>query len=330
MARIVEAPQGHAGSLGFAIWRYWACACTIVRMQSSILDGADVLGTIGALWVFPVKSCAGVAVDAARLLPSGLEWDRAWMVVDAQGQFITQRTTPQMALIQPEVDVTAGVLRLVARHAPHLSELQVALELPMLQAAPQRMVTVWKSQVPAWDMGDVAAHWFSQALGQPCRLVRYDPAQPRWSNTRWTGGIQAPNQFADGYPLLVTTSSALVHLNAQLHAQGHGPVDGLRFRANIVLDGLEAHEEDHIATLWVQADAAVALQLGKPCTRCPIPDIDPATAQRGTAVGQVLQRYRQDARMDGAITFGMNAVVAQGAGHMLRVGQRVGGTLQFA
>ncbi|WP_284336972.1 MOSC domain-containing protein [Comamonas sp. NoAH] len=290
------------------------------------IDQADVTGTIGALWVFPIKSCAGIAVQEAKLLPTGLEWDRAWMVVDPEGVFITQREVAQMALVQPHLDLAAGLLRL---SFPGLSDLAVPLKLPFMAQAPQIAVQVWNSQLEAWDMGQQAAQWFSLALQRECRLVRFDPAQQRLSNTKWTGGIKAPNQFADGYPLLVTTSSAFEALNARLQAQGHIAVDGLRFRANIVLDGLAEHEEDFIETVWIEAQEPVAIRLGKPCSRCPIPNIDPRTAQSSPEVGHTIAQYRQDARLNGAITFGMNAVVAQGAGQLLRVGQVVGGQLKF-
>lgn len=296
-----------------------------LRMTSNF-DQADVCGTIGALWIFPIKSCAGISVQQALLLPTGLEWDRAWMVVDAQGMFITQREVAQMALVQPQIDTAAAVLRL---NYPGQAELCVPLALPFMDAAPQLPVQVWSSQVAAWDMGADAAAWFSAVLGRECRLVRFDPAQQRLSNTKWTGGIQAPNQFADGYPLLVTTSAAFTALNDKLSTKGHAPVDGLRFRANIVLDGLAEHEEDFIDTLWVDAAQPLAIRMGKPCSRCPIPNIDPRTAHSSPEVGDTIGQYRQDARLHGAVTFGMNAVVAQGAGQVLQVGQAVGGQLKF-
>lgn len=289
-------------------------------------DQADVAGTIGALWVFPIKSCAGISVQAATLLPTGLEWDRAWMVVDTQGRFITQREVPQMALIQPRFHNEEGVLGISFAGQ---ADLRVPLALPFMGDATGRLVQVWSSQVLAWDLGDEAAAWFSQALQRTCRLVRFDPAQQRLSNTKWTGGIKAPNQFSDGYPLLVTTSAAFDALNQRLEVQGHAPVEGLRFRANIVLDGLVEHEEDYIDTLWVQSEAPVAIRLGKPCSRCPIPNIDPHTAHASPEVGDTIAQYRLDSRLNGAITFGMNAVVAQGARQVLRVGQPVGGQLRF-
>lgn len=295
-------------------------------MTDFSLDQADVTGTIGALWVFPIKSCAGIAVQQAQLLPTGLEWDRAWMVVDPLGMFITQREVAQMALVQPSIDTAAGLLHL---QFPGQADCSVPLALPLQGKAADVSVQVWDSRVHAWDMGEAVAQWLSQALQRPCRLVRFDPAQQRLSSLKWTGGIQAPNQFADGYPLLVTTNAAFEALNEKLQAQGHAVVDGLRFRANIVLNGLAEHEEDFLETVWVGAAQPVALRLGKPCSRCPIPNIDPHTAQSSPEVGDTLAQYRQDARLDGAITFGMNAVVAQGAGQVLCVGQTVGGQLKF-
>ena len=100
---------------------------------------------------------------------------------------------------------------------------------------------------------------------------------------------------------------------------------------NLVLGGLDAHDEDRLAELVfpLQAGGEVRLQPVKPCARCPIPDIDPDTATASHRVGDALQTYRQDARVGGAITFGMNAIVLEGDGQMLRVGQRVGGAWRF-
>ncbi len=109
-----------------------------------------------------------------------------------------------------------------------------------------------------------------------------------------------------------------------------------RFRPNLVLGGTEteAHEEDWLETLRAQAhagiDGAVQRVLTKPCVRCPVPGIDPSSAEPGTQVGDALRRYRQDARMGGALTFGMNAVVRAGMGEMLWAGQRLTANYRFS
>lgn len=283
---------------------------------------SDLSGTIARLFVYPVKSCAGIEVQQALLTDTGLDLDRAWMVVDARGMFLTQRTLPRMALIQPQLKTEEMVLR-----APGMLALHVAIDAVEAPAT----VTVWRDTVPAWDMGAVAAQWFTDFLGQPCRLVRFDPEHRRLSSMEWTGGIEAPNQFADGFPILVASEASMEDLNGRMLAAGHAAVGIERFRPNIVLAGVGAHDEDRVDLIRVDggAEGEVHLQPVKPCARCPIPNIDPATAQSDPAVGDLLRTYRQDKRLDGAITFGMNAIVRKGAGQMLRVGQRIGADLRF-
>jgi uncharacterized protein YcbX len=275
---------------------------------------------IARLFAYPVKSCAGVELQEAVLTATGLDLDRAWMVVDAQGQGVTQRELPRLALVRPQLKVHEVVLRAPGMLALHLAI--DAVEQPV-------RVRVWDDEVAAYDMGDVAAQWFSDFLGQRLRLVRFDPDHRRLSNLRWTGGIEAPNQFADGYPVLVLGEASLAGLNARLAAGGHAPVGIERFRPNIVLAGIEAHDEDRVAELRIAAGQPVRLQLVKPCPRCPIPNIDPATAQSTPAVGDALQAYRSDARLDGAVSFGMNAIVREGEEQLLQVGQDVRGDWVF-
>ncbi|KQO16299.1 Fe-S protein [Acidovorax sp. Leaf76] len=283
---------------------------------------SDLSGTIARLFVYPVKSCAGIEVREALLTETGLDLDRAWMVVDADGMFLTQRALPRMALIRPQLKTEEMVLR-----APGMLALHVAIDAVEAPAT----VTVWRDTVPAWDMGAVAAQWFTDFLGQPCRLVRFDPEHRRLSSMDWTGGVEAPNQFSDGFPVLVASEASMQELNDRLTAAGHGAVGIERFRPNVVLGGVDAHDEDRVDMVRVDggAEGEIHLQGVKPCARCPIPDIDPATAESSPEVGATLRTYRADRRLNGAITFGMNAIVRQGAGHVLRVGQRVAADLRF-
>ena len=283
---------------------------------------SDLSGTIARLFVYPVKSCAGIEVQQALLTETGLDLDRAWMVVDAQDMFLTQRSLPRLALIRPQLKSNEMVLR-----APGMLALHVAIDAVETPAT----VTVWHDTVPAWDMGPVAAQWFTDFLGRPCRLVRFDPEHRRLSSLEWTGGVEVPNQFADGFPLLVTSEASLQDLNARLAAEGHPAVGMERFRPNVVLAGVDAHDEDRVDMIHVEGDGTtdIHLQPVKPCSRCPIPDIDPATAESHPSVGDTLRTYRQDKRLDGAITFGMNAIVRSGAEQWLRVGQRMAADLRF-
>jgi uncharacterized protein YcbX len=84
--------------------------------------------TIAQLWVYPIKSCAGVSLTQSELTMQGLLFDRTWMVVDEQGDFLSQRECPRMAWIQPTVTPTR---QLVVR-APGMPDLSVAWELSLI------------------------------------------------------------------------------------------------------------------------------------------------------------------------------------------------------
>jgi len=273
--------------------------------------------TVAALGLYPIKSCAGIELRDALLVETGLDLDRAWMVVDGHGEMLTQREVPRMALIQPTLRHSDLVLR-----APGMLALHLRLDTV---EAPTR-VRVWDDVVKAYDMGALAAQWFTDFLGPeakgPLRLARFDPEEQRLSDPTWTGAVEAPNQFADGFPLLVANSASLAELNTRLAAKGVAPVHMQRFRPNVVLDGLQPWDEDHIDEIDIQtAEGLVTLRLVKPCMRCSIPNVDLASAERGVEPGLTLAGYRSDPRLNGAVTFGMNAVIVQGVEHTLRTGQ---------
>ena len=281
----------------------------------------DTTVSVASLHVYPIKSCGGIALTEALLIETGIEFDRAWMVVDPTGLFVTQRELPRMALIQPTLKTSDMVLR-----APGMLALHVALD----RVEERVIATVWSDEVAAYDMGDLCAQWLSDFLGRPLRLVRFDPEQKRLSDHRWTGDIDAENGFTDGFPILVSSVAALAELNRRLRSQGLSEVTLARFRPNLVLDGLDAHGEDALDEIaFATDDGPVRIKLVKPCARCPIPDIDPATAEPGHAVGDTLAGYRADARLDGRLTFGMNAVIVEGLERVLRVGMTGAATFKF-
>ena len=284
------------------------------------------------LFVYPVKSCAGIEVQDFLLTDTGPEYDRAWMVVDARGAFVTQREHPSLALVHPRLTRDELVL-----HSAGMRDLHVALDRLNQPAS----VKVWDDLVPAFDMGDEAAQWFtdfmaasentdSDKVHNSYRLVRFDPAYRRLSSPKWSGGVQALNQFNDGFPLLLLSAASHEQLNERLIAAGHSSVGIERFRPNAVLSGLQPHEEDLLGVIRVDAgDEQVLLKPVKPCSRCPIPNVDPKTARSSPEVGDVLQRYRRNARLNGAVTFGMNAIMLHGIGSTLRVGQNISADFNF-
>ncbi|MCC8404923.1 MOSC N-terminal beta barrel domain-containing protein [Paraburkholderia sp. MMS20-SJTN17] len=289
--------------------------------------------TISELFVYPIKSCAGVALSEARLLATGLEYDRNWMITDPEGAMFTQRAYPRMALIKVEL----GKQDLIVR-APGMRELCTPLDAARLAGAPRVDTTVWSDAAYGLDTGEETAAWFTEFLGLPARLLRFDPERARIvdpSYTDSTGG--ATTFFADAFPLLVAGQASLDDLNARLNGKGAPSIMIDRFRPNIVLAGLDAYEEDYVETLAVDANAdaseRVELRLVKLCSRCPIPTIDQARGAPDPAwpnePTDTMLGYRVSERMGGAVTFGNNALVASGAGAWLRVGQQIDAELGF-
>jgi len=265
---------------------------------------------VGGLAVYPVKSCAGLAPEHAYAEVAGLRAtharDREWMVVDPAGRFVTQRECPALALVR----VTPRELG-IRLHAPGRQDLDVPT--PAVSA---RDVVVWRDTVGGHDAGTAAAAWLTAHLARAVRLVRFDFARTRACNPERVGASGAHTLFADGYPVLVIGRASLDALNARLAQRGHAALAMERFRPNVVLDGLAPHDEDHVATIET---SEVTLRLVKPCTRCTITTVDPATGEPGDEPLATLASYRMDERW-GGITFGMNAIVEREG--TIRVGER--------
>lgn len=281
------------------------------------------MATISELVIYPIKSCAGLPVLEAMLCIDGLSaqgvYDREWMVVTHDGLFLTQREHPRMAVIVPRIDGHMLVVQ-----SPGMP--QLTLPLAHDEHAPSRAVQIWEDRLPAADCGDAAAAWFTEAIQAPCRLVRFRPDVVRPTSTKWTGGLPAATRFSDGYPILLIGQSSLDDLNARLRKAGREPLPMNRFRPNLVVQDIAAFEEDFVAAF--SADG-VTLRPVKPCARCPIPSVDQATGIPGPDPLDILQTYRANPRMEGAVTVGMNVIVTDGIGHLVHVGQHLDAGIAF-
>jgi len=278
--------------------------------------------TIAELNLFPIKGCRGMSLSRATLAATGLDvdgiGDREWVIVDEDGEFLSQREYPRLALV--ETRMTGSSLRL---KAPGMLQ----LEVPFDSEGDVVQARVWDDTVAAVTQGEIADAWFTNFLGRPARLLRFDPEHRRLASHRWTGKDEAPYKFADGFPLLIAGTASLADLNARLQRAGHAAVDMARFRANIVLAGLEAYDEDYLKQLRI---GEAVLRAVKPCARCSVPGVDPASGEHDSAVPDMLARYR--ARTGGepqGVMFGVNAIVSGGEGALLCVGDAVDVTLDL-
>lgn len=258
------------------------------------------------IYIYPVKSAAGIEVAEAELDAFGLRLDRRWMVVDDAGRFLTQRQLPRMALIR--VALEGGALRLTFPDAPIL-EVPVRAE-EGAGAGVRRRVVVWGDAVEAVDTGETAARWLSAALGRPARLVHLPddavrPVDPRYARP---GDRVA---FADAFPVLLISEDSLEELNRRLAE----PVPMNRFRPNLVVRAGEPHAEDGWRRIRI---GEVEFDVVKPCARCAITLTDQATAERGKEPLRTLATYRT---RNGKVLFGQN-LIHRGRG-AVRVGMAV-------
>ncbi|HEB54754.1 MAG TPA: MOSC domain-containing protein [Gammaproteobacteria bacterium] len=250
---------------------------------------------VSELAIYPVKSLAQCGLDRLRVERFGFAFDRRWMVVDEDGHMITQRKKARMCLIQPEL-IENG-LRLQASDMPDLYVSCVA-------DSPRRLVTVWEDRCTALDCGDEAGAWLSQFLGITCRLVFFPDDEVRQVDPAYAqpGDRTA---FSDGFPILLISQASLDDLNRRLAK----PVAMRRFRPNLVVSGCAPFAEDN----WKQIRiGGILFRIVKPCSRCVIPNIDPATAEKSAEPTRTLSRFRLREKK---IFFGQN-VIAESQGEL--------------
>lgn len=232
--------------------------------------------SVTELYRYPVKSCRGEPLTEASLDARGIVGDRAFVVVDENGTFLTQRDLPHLCRVVPTVDHTSVTLR-----APGMDDLEFAIRT----GSGDYVVTIWNDRCLAVDQGDAVADWLERALGVPARLVRLAdrfvrPVDPLYA-VRPTDQLH----FGDGFPLLLLNQASLDDLNRRMGAPL--PVD--RFRPNIVVRGAEAYAEDGWRQLRIGEGT---FHVVKPCSRCAVTQVDQETGAQGKEPLRTLASYR--------------------------------------
>lgn len=259
--------------------------------------------TLARIHVYPVKSCAALNPEQAQVESRGLAGDRRWMVIDADGKFVTARKHPRMVLIR--VNLTDDALQLSAPDMPGL-QLRPATQGTRVAAR------VWSSDVSAIPASEEADAWISRYLGFSARFVHMDQACSRTIESSHAPAGEEVS-FADGYPLLLISQASLDGLNEKLAE----PVDMLRFRPNLVVAGTSAHAEDGWRSIRI---GGVHFDLVKACVRCVLTTVQPEHGEFDPA-GEPLRTLISYRRTDKGVTFGQN-LIPRGSGS-IRVGDAV-------
>lgn len=257
---------------------------------------------ISDLFVYPVKSCAGVRMNEVAVVPTGFEFDRNWMVVDAEGAFVTQREHPTLALVTPHIE-NGGV----TLSTPDMESLRLSAN----GGGEPVTITLFGEKHGAVSTSAAADDWFGKYLGAPFRLVKCDPRMLRQGGVQYPERDAAPTSFADNYGILVISQASHAALNQKLPQA----VPMNRFRPNIVVTGIEEHDEDYFTHARC---GEVALRFVNPCFRCSLTSIDQQSAMPGLDVLPVLSTYRYDEAAKG-VKFGAYAAISGGVGTRLHV-----------
>ncbi|HEX9713077.1 MAG TPA: MOSC domain-containing protein [Actinomycetota bacterium] len=192
-----------------------------------------MLGTVAALWRYPVKSLLGEQLTRARLTAGGIEGDRGLAIVDrGTGEVLSGRRVP-------------GLLEGRAL----LERDGVKISLPGGEV------------VAAVEADDAVSAW----LGRDIRIAEPDAARPVIADEDGESFRGMAGTFFDSSPVHVVTTATMAHLEA-LYPEGM--FDPRRFRPNIVVD---AGDEGPVEQAWVGRTIRVGkvlLAIRKPCRRC--------------------------------------------------------------
>jgi len=245
--------------------------------------------TLSGIFIYPVKSLKGFYADNWSVTETGLKYDRKWMVVDADGLFLSQRRVRQMALITTGLTPNHLILT-----APGMEDLSISLATVDGYHVNS---TIWHEQCAAGHVSHEADDWLSDFLKMDCRLVRQLDEIIRKVNPTYAKPTDQ-TAFSDGFPFLIISENSLTSLNEAMQLN----LPMARFRPNLVISGCPSYAEDS----WREVSIGpIDFRLPKPCSRCNVPTIDPETAEIGKEPLATLNRLR---KWQNKVYFGQNAL----------------------
>lgn len=245
---------------------------------------------LSQIFIYPIKSLAGIPVDHWELSSTGLKYDRKWMLVDEQQQFLSQRRLAKMALLKTQMSEQQLIIS-----APNQTDLVIMLEMPVANIT--REVMLWGNKYQAQEVNQEANQWFSDFLTRPCTLV-YQPNETIRSVDQRYAQANDQTSFSDGFPFLIATTASLAKLNQQMNLS----LSMRRFRPNLVITDCPSYAEDNWRKISI---GDIDFRLPKPCSRCSIPQINPQTALLDKEPLRTLARTR---KWNNKVFFGQNAL----------------------
>ena len=250
--------------------------------------------SISQLFIYPIKSLGGIELSAAQLTDRGFQYDRRWMLVDANNGFLTQREYPVMSLLQTAIENNELIIY-------HKNDSADKVSVPLHPLPKQtNKVKVWDDECDAQYVSESADEWFSKKLLIPCRLVYMPDTEKRKVDEHYAQHNEITG-FSDGYPLLMIGQASLDDLNSRLAE----PLPMNRFRPNIVFTGGGPYDEDIMEHIVVNEIDLYGVKL---CSRCTVTTIDQVNALKTKEPLKTFAQYRS---MDSKVYFGQNILFKQ-------------------
>jgi uncharacterized protein YcbX len=240
------------------------------------------------LYVYPIKSLAGIRVENAKAEEMGFENDRRWMLIDEENQFITQRKHPNLSQFYPKIK--RDKIAILYQDATHEFFINETLEEPISSK-------VWDDETKVVEVNKATSKWFSEALGFSCKLVKIIHEGDRKHHSSKLDTILNVS-LADGYPFLLIGTESLNFLNQKLEEK----ITIERFRPNIVISSSIAHEEDFFVDFQI---GKVKFKNAKPCGRCIMVNNNPKSGIVKKEPLHTLNTYR---KVENSILFGTNVM----------------------
>jgi uncharacterized protein YcbX len=255
---------------------------------------------IKELYVYPIKSLKGISLKQAEISETGIKYDRFWMLVDQNGDFITQREISKLALFQVSIHDKHLTVRFESK-AINIPKTLVTKELKPCE--------IWEEKLNGYKESDEINNWFSSILDEKVFLVR-NAELPKRSIKHYEDSFV---NFTDSQQYLIFGQSSLDNLNAKMDH----PIPADRFRPNIVFSKSDVHFEDSWKEIQIGASNFI---ITKACGRCAITTINQKTGEAGKEPLKTLAKYRF---MDNNVIFGQYLKLISSADNLLKIGDEI-------
>jgi uncharacterized protein YcbX len=257
--------------------------------------------TVKDIYIYPIKSLAGISCKQAFAEEMGFENDRRWMLINAENLHLTQREYPILSQFYPQI--SDGKISITFNGHKHEFLVDEYLDQPI-------ETKVWEDKSEVVEVNKSTSKWFSKQLGFDCKLVKIIKSGDRKhesSRLKETFNVS----LADGYPYLLIGTKSLDFLNEKLEDK----ITILRFRPNIVISSKVPHEEDSLDNFKI---GEVDFKNVKPCGRCIMVNNDP---QKGIIKKEPLKTLSKYRKVDNSVFFGTN-IVSLNSG-LIKVGDEI-------